>query len=86
MNEKMLERLEAIARGELSPERVDIDFMQHELLERVLVEKGIFKGYQPGTVGVWDPAHDITRTALGVNDVYHPSALEVGDGNDLDAF
>jgi hypothetical protein len=77
-NQVMLDRLEAIARGDLTPESVDIDFMQHELLERALVERGVPKGYEDvqGSSQVWDPAHDITRIALGVDDVYHQTALE----------
>ncbi|HEU4326898.1 MAG TPA: DUF4157 domain-containing protein [Roseiflexaceae bacterium] len=80
-NRVMLERLEKISRGEIPPEKVDIDFMQHEMLESALVDQGIPKGYQeiPGRPQVWDPAHDITRAALGVDDVYHPDALRAAE-------
>jgi hypothetical protein len=80
-NQVMLRRMEAIAKGEMAPEPVDIDFMQHELLERGLVDKGIEKGYVdvPGQSQVWDPAHDITRVSLGVDNVYHPDAIKAGE-------
>ncbi len=80
-NKVMLKRLEDIAKGKIKPEKVDIDFMQHELLEKELVEHGIPKGYKeiPGTAEVWDPAHDITRKTLGVDSVYHPEAIKVAE-------
>jgi len=85
-NKVMLERLEAIEQGKIPSERVDIDFMQHELLEKSLVERGISKGYEsvPGTKTVWDPAHDITRESLGVNNVYHPEALKYETQNEIE--
>jgi hypothetical protein len=83
-NTVMLDRLQRIARGELQAEKVDIDFLQHEMLERGLIEQGVPTDYQPqeGTHRVWAPAHDITRTTLGVDNVYHPDALRAGGGGE----
>ena len=79
-NRVMLERLERIARREMAPEKVDVDFLQHELLEGELVDRGVSTEYEriPGSTRVWAPAHDITRAALGVGDVYHPDAKAAG--------
>ncbi len=73
-NVQMLDRLTRIAAGEATAEAVDINFLQHELLEGELVGTGVSTDYEdvgasrPGEV--WAPAHDITRTALGVDNVY----------------
>jgi hypothetical protein len=81
-NTVMLDRLKRIAQGELQPEPVDINFLQHELLERGLMDRGVQTGYEPlpGTKRVWTPAHDVTVESLGTTDVYHPDAIRAGGG------
>ena len=79
INDVMLDRMARIQRGDLKPEQVDIDFLQHELLEYELMLKGIPKDYETlpgGSRGeAWAPAHDITKAVLGDKTVYHPDAI-----------
>ncbi|WP_221410426.1 hypothetical protein [Apibacter muscae] len=78
-NQKMIERLEAIERGELEITEYDKRYYTHEIRESQRYDNmGVEKG-EKGSFEQWNDAHTATLEDYKINEIeqplYHPEAL-----------
>jgi RHS repeat-associated protein len=85
-NEYMVERLRAIASGNVAPTQVDLNYYTHELREGFRYRNlGTPNGQQPlnadEAYAVWNNAHTATLEDYGIagkeTDLFHPNAITI---------
>ncbi|HMG67752.1 MAG TPA: RHS repeat-associated core domain-containing protein, partial [Chitinophagaceae bacterium] len=75
-NQIMVNRIRAIATGELKATQVDVNFINHELTESALMKKGL--SYEEAHVKALE-THGIPNDKNAANKIYTPEALDASN-------